>query len=102
MPSCRAFLRSLAIWVAVAALAASVCPPAAAQSFSPLQARWSPMGPSLINIGQGISGQRISVTGRINAVAPNPLNPLGDVWIGSATGGVWHGSVAPEVSWQAM
>lgn len=91
-------LRSLTGFLAAAAFCTSL----EAQSFSPLAARWSPLGPSLINAGQGLSDQRISATGRVNAVAPNPLNPLGDVWIGSATGGVWHGSVSPEVSWQPM
>lgn len=94
MLSCRASLTS---FLAAVALTASVCQ---AQSFSPLAARWSPLGPSLINNAQGASGQRIVSTGRINAVAPNPRNPLGDVWIGSATGGVWHGS--PGASWQPM
>jgi hypothetical protein len=56
----------------------------------------------MINNGQGAFGQRIPVTGRINAVAPNPLNPLGDVWVGSATGGVWHGAVSPTPGWQAV
>ena len=74
-----------------------------AQSLSPLPPRWSFLGPSLINNGQGIGlNRRASVTGRINAIAPNPLNPLGDVWVGSATGGVWHGSVSPFTGWQPM
>jgi len=59
---------------------------------------WVPLGPELINDGQAWPG-RTPVTGRINVVAPNPENPLGDVWIGSATGGVWNGSVYPDNLW---
>ncbi|HKI02770.1 MAG TPA: hypothetical protein VKK31_12400 [Thermoanaerobaculia bacterium] len=62
---------------------------------------WVPLGPDLINEGQAWPG-RVPVTGRINVVAPNPENPLGDVWIGSATGGVWHGSVHPKNFWHPM
>lgn len=62
---------------------------------------WIPLGPDLINDGQAWPG-RTPVTGRINVVAPNPENPLGDVWIGSAGGGVWHGSVHPDNYWFPM
>lgn len=61
--------------------------------------RWSPMGPDLILDGQTFGG-RTETTGRVNAIAVNPYNPLGDVWIGSAGGGVWQGSLLPEISWR--
>ncbi|MEA2599286.1 MAG: hypothetical protein QOF89_278 [Acidobacteriota bacterium] len=64
---------------------------------------WVPLGPDLINDGQTqVWGSRVPVTGRINVVAPNPLNPLKDVWIGSAGGGVWHGTVFPNNFWDPM
>src|SRR6185312_5326782 len=62
---------------------------------------WVPLGPDLINNGQAWPG-RVPVTGRINVVAPNPFNPLGDVWVGSAGGGVWHGTVWPNNFWDPM
>ncbi|HSS75803.1 MAG TPA: hypothetical protein VLV54_03575 [Thermoanaerobaculia bacterium] len=71
--------------------------PAAARAANP----WIPLGPDLINNGQAWPG-RVPVTGRINVVVPNPLNPLGDVWIGAAGGGVWHGTVWPNNFWDPM
>ena len=70
-------------------------PPTHAQSASPLPPRWSSLGPSLIT-----TGFPAPATGRTNAVEPNPLNPFGDVWVGSAMGGVWHGS--PSLGWEPM
>lgn len=91
--------------IAAAALAGccalSAPMPGEAQSLSPLTPRWSPLGPDLILFGQS-SGGPITATGRANAVAPNPLNPFGDVWVGTATGGVWRGSVAPSIGWTPM
>src|SRR5882757_8270335 len=63
---------------------------------------WVPLGPDLVNDGQTLTTNNVHVTGRINVVAPNPANPLGDVWIGSAGGGVWHGSVWPNNFWEPM
>lgn len=63
---------------------------------------WTPLGPTLVTNGQSHNGSRTSVTGRINAVAVNPHNPLGDIWVGAATGGVWNGSIDPEPSWSPM
>ncbi|HEX4959693.1 MAG TPA: hypothetical protein VF173_02555 [Thermoanaerobaculia bacterium] len=63
---------------------------------------WVPLGPDLISDGQTLTKGRVGVTGRINVVAPNPANPLGDVWIGSAGGGVWHGTVWPNNFWEPM
>ncbi|HEX3552565.1 MAG TPA: hypothetical protein VIA62_05000 [Thermoanaerobaculia bacterium] len=63
---------------------------------------WIPLGPDLVNDGQTLTSNGVQVTGRINVVAPNPANPLGDVWIGSAGGGVWHGSVWPNSFWEPM
>lgn len=72
-----------------------------AQPIVVIPPKWSPLGPTLISNGQAWPG-RIPVTGRINVVAPNPKNRLGDVWIGSATGGVWRGSVEPQNFWEPM
>src|SRR5215213_6377500 len=30
------------------------------------------------------------------------MNLMGDVWIGAASGGVWHGSVSPASGWTPM
>lgn len=68
---------------------------AAAQSASPLPPRWSPLGPSLI------SGAP-TATGRANAVEYNPMNPFGEIWVGSATGGVWRGSILFSALWEPM
>jgi len=94
-------IRGIAAAALVCGLGLSVPSPGEAQSLSPLPPRWSPLGPDLIVYGQAIGGP-VTATGRINAVAPNPLNRLGDVWVGSATGGVWHGSVSPYSGWQPM
>src|SRR5262245_26316704 len=75
--------------------------PLVAASAACADQKWKPLGPALINNGQAWPG-RVQVTGRINVVAPNPHNRLGDVWIGSATGGVWHGSIYPEIIWKPM
>ena len=93
--------RGIAAVALVCGLALSAPPPGEAQSLSPLPPRWSPLGPDLLLFGQA-SGGPITATGRANAVAPNPLNRFGDVWVGSATGGVWHGSVSPFTGWQPM
>src|SRR5215213_2622536 len=63
--------------------------------------RWVPLGPALIHDGQAGSG-RAPVTGRVTVIAPNPMNLMGDVWIGAASGGVWHGSVSPASGWTPM
>jgi hypothetical protein len=62
---------------------------------------WVPLGPDLINNGQAWPG-RVPVTGRINVVVPNPENPVRDIWIGSATGGVWNGSIGSNNFWKPM
>lgn len=90
-----------ALAAAVVILSLAAPSPGKAQSLSPLPPRWSPLGPDLIFFGQAPGGP-VTATGRANAVAPNPLNRLGDVWVGSATGGVWHGSVSPFTGWEPM
>src|SRR5205823_4481738 len=35
------------------------------------------------------------VTGRVSVVVANPNDPLGDVWVGAAGGGVWNGDLFP-------
>jgi hypothetical protein len=88
--------RRIGVAGAALALAAALAspPPASAQ-------KWIPLGPTSIRNAQTFDG-RAPATGRINVVAPNPQNPLGDIWIGSATGGVWHGSVSPFNYWTPM
>jgi hypothetical protein len=62
---------------------------------------WSPLGPELILDGQA-TGARVAVTGRVNAIAVNPANPFGDIWVGSAGGGAWNGAVSPLIRWRPM
>src|ERR1700730_7918344 len=81
----------LLVWVSIAGAQPIVVTPP----------HWSPLGPTLINNGQAWPG-RIPVTGRINVVAPNPQNILADIWVGSATGGVWHGSLRPDNFWEPV
>ena len=89
--------RLFALFQATAAAAGLLALPYAADAAN----SWVPLGPDLINNGQAWPG-RVPVTGRINVVVPNPANPLGDVWIGSAGGGVWHGTVWPNNFWDPM
>lgn len=77
-------------------LSGGLAGPAAAQG-----PRWTPLGPNLIVESQAW-GARVPATGRINVVAANPYNPFGDVWVGSAGGGVWNGAVYPSIHWQPM
>jgi len=96
--------RSLAATALALGLAAVMVPVlAGADHYGPVLKfpRWVPLGPVLIHDGQAGSG-RAPVTGRVTVIAPNPENPLGDIWIGAATGGVWHGSVVPASGWTPM
>ena len=61
---------------------------------------WFPIGPADISNGQTYGGGRVNVSGRATAIAVNPMNP-NDVWLGTATGGVWHSTNA-GVNWLPM
>lgn len=63
--------------------------------------QWRPMGPTFTPNGQAMSGTT-GITGRVSVVAANPQKPIGDVWVGSAGGGVWNGGLIPARSWQPM
>ncbi len=89
------------VTAACTSLACLALPLGAQQAPKSVPTEWRPLGPALILDGAAWPG-RVPVTGRINVVAPNPENPLGDVWIGSAGGGAWNGSVSPFVSWRPM
>lgn len=56
---------------------------------------WVPLGPDIITDGQGATNP-VHVTGRVSVVAANPQNPTNDVWVGGATGGLWHGGPYPD------
>ena len=88
--------KKLSLLAAALCLAALLLPSAVRAGNS-----WVPLGPELITDGQAWPG-RIPVTGRINVVVPNPKNLLGDIWIGSATGGVWRGAIKPNNFWKPM
>lgn len=89
--------------VAVAVATALLLTAAAHGGDNPLYSeKWTPLGPTLVTNGQTHNGGRTDVTGRINVVAVNPYNPLKDIWLGSATGGVWAGSIDPKPCWSPM
>lgn len=70
--------------------------------------QWFPIGPADIENGQtygfanGGAG-RVNASGRATIIAVNPNNPK-DVWLGTATGGVWYSTNAsePGIKWRPM
>lgn len=87
--------RQLAVWTAMALLTTA--------AFAATGPIWSPMGPELILQGEAWD-ERIPATARINVLAVNPLatNPLEEVWLGTAGGGVWKGSLVKAAGWMPM
>ena len=67
--------------------------------------QWFPIGPAAIEDAQtyGGGGQRVEASGRATVIAVNPFNPR-DVWLGTATGGVWHSTNGgePGTNWRPM
>ena len=72
--------------------------------------QWFPIGPADIENGQTYSfsdgtgsGNRVNASGRATVIQVNPNNPQ-DVWLGTATGGVWYSTNAsqPGVNWKPM
>jgi hypothetical protein len=67
--------------------------------------QWFPIGPAAIDNAQtyGGGGQRVEASGRATVIAVNPFNPR-DVWLGTATGGVWHSTNGgePGMNWSPM
>jgi hypothetical protein len=61
---------------------------------------WFPIGPADISNGQTYGAGRPNVSGRATVITVNPKNPS-DVWLGTATGGVWH-SANGGVNWLPM
>jgi len=68
---------------------------------NPIQGtNWFPIGPADLSAGQTYSDGRVNVSGRATVIAANPSNP-NDVWLGTATGGVWH-STNGGMNWLPM
>ncbi|MCP4246620.1 MAG: hypothetical protein GY778_06190, partial [bacterium] len=63
------------------------------------QEQWFPIGPAPIQNAQTYAssgtglGSRVDANGRATVIAVNPSN-LRDVWLGNASGGLWHSSNA--------
>ncbi|MGH7271674.1 MAG: hypothetical protein ACREJ3_14680, partial [Polyangiaceae bacterium] len=49
---------------------------------------WFPLGPTPLGDGPSIGGT-VPAAGRATVIASNPTDPS-EVWLGTATGGVWH------------
>src|SRR5262249_2376580 len=72
-----------------------------ARGQNPIQGtNWFPIGPADLSNGQTYGDGRVSVSGRATVIAANPSNP-NDVWLGTATGGVWH-STNGGMNWLPM
>ena len=61
---------------------------------------WFPIGPADLSNGQTYDDGRVNVSGRATVIAVNPTNP-DDIWLGTATGGVWH-STNGGLNWLPM
>lgn len=60
---------------------------------NPTNARWQPLGPTPLKNGQGINSARVTVSGRVSAIALHPqYDGAGNqtVYVGGALGGVWR------------
>ena len=90
--------RSLLLW---SILLISWLIPISAYGQSPIQGtNWFPIGPADLSNGQTYGDARVNVSGRASVIAVNPTN-ANDVWLGTATGGVWHSSNG-GVNWLPM
>ena len=61
---------------------------------------WFPIGPADVSNGQTYGDGRVNASGRATVIAANPANS-NDVWLGTATGGVWHSTNA-GLNWLPM
>ena len=50
---------------------------------------WFPIGPTPVSNGPTYGSTNVPSAGRATVIAANPANPA-EVWLGTATGGLWH------------
>ncbi|NEQ50322.1 MAG: hypothetical protein F6K11_09350 [Leptolyngbya sp. SIO3F4] len=81
----------------------------AASAFAAPDGQWFPIGPAGIENAQTYGfngtnlGMRVEASGRATVIAVNPQNSQ-DVWLGTATSGVWHSTngAQPGMAWRPM
>jgi len=90
--------RAVPVWLAISVCSLSLD---RAVGQNPIQGtNWFPIGPADLSNGQTYGNGRVNVSGRATVIAVNPSNP-NDVWLGTATGGLWHSSNG-GVNWLPM
>jgi len=87
----RQEVRQPVLWL-LFLLLTSIAPPLVTAQSVIKGTTWFPIGPADVSNGQGETGM-VSTSGRATVIAVNPANP-DELWLGTATGGVWHSTNA--------